>query len=73
MKQANEVMDDTRNTVEHIEKIVVGVGDKLGSVSHYLGFIAEGGRQLVSLLHRREKSSESGSAGKKKKHLEEEE
>lgn len=53
--QANAVIKDGREKLSRFEKSVAAVGEKLANVSQYLGFIAEGGRQLISLLHKREK------------------
>ncbi|HEU0051202.1 MAG TPA: hypothetical protein VFQ60_04065 [Patescibacteria group bacterium] len=64
VRQANTVVKDTREKVERFEHSVISLGERLASTSQYLGLIAEGGKQLVSFLHKREKKTDEG---KKKK------
>lgn len=56
--QANELVSDTREKIGRVERAVAMIGDKLGSTSQYLGYIAEGGKQLLSFLHMREEKAE---------------
>ncbi len=56
--QANAVVKEGREKLSRFEKSVVAIGEKLSNVSQYLGFIAEGGRQLVAHFHKREKKRE---------------
>lgn len=52
--QANDVVAETREKLSRFEKIVLDIGEKMDSVSRYLGFIAEGGNKVLSFLHKRE-------------------
>ncbi len=44
IRQTNDVVEDTR--------------EKVSSVSHYLGFIADTGKQLMTFLHRRDERTD---------------
>ncbi len=46
--QANEVVEETREKVERVERTLTSMGK-------YLAFLAEGGKQLVSLLKGKKK------------------
>ena len=59
MRQANDVVREGRAQLTRFERSIVAIGEKLGNVSHYLGFIAEGGKQLLSFLHTREEKHAS--------------
>jgi hypothetical protein len=75
VRQANEVVSDTREKIGRVERLVTSIAEKVGSTSQYLGFIAEGGKQLLSFLHRREENAvrKQGQRTKKKmKEVEEE-
>lgn len=68
VRQTNDVVEEAREKASRIERAVVAVTEKLGATSQYLGLIAEGGRQLLSIfLNRKERRSESPSSTKKKK------
>ncbi len=67
--QANDVVGDTREKISRVESAVIGVTEKLSSVSQYLGFIAEGGKQIMSFLHRRDEEPSAHSTKKKSKIL----
>lgn len=64
--QTNDMVEDTREKVSRVENAVVGMTEKLSSASQYLGFIAEGGKQLMSFLHRRNEKEEEIPRPKKK-------
>jgi len=61
MRQANEMVSDTREKVARFERVIVMIGEKLGASAQYLGFIAEGGKQLLSFLHKRSEDKEEKS------------
>lgn len=56
--QANALVTDTREKIGRFERAIAAIGEKLGATSQYLGFIAEGGKQLLSFLHNREEKQE---------------
>lgn len=64
--QANELVSDTREKIGRFERLVMSIGEKLGATSQYLGFIAEGGKQLLSFLHNREEKQERKTKKKSK-------
>ena len=71
-QQTNEMVNDTREKVARFERAIMLIGEKLGASAQYLGFIAEGGKQLLSFLHKRseektEEKHEGHKKGKKKK------
>ena len=65
-KQSNEVMTEARDKMTRFEQMVVAIGEKIGNVSQYLGFIAEGGKQLLGFLHMREEKEEKRTTRKTK-------
>ncbi len=65
--QANQVMDDTREKISRFERAVVMIGEKLGASAQYLGFIAEGGKQLLSYFSDRRKENADHPPAKKGK------
>jgi hypothetical protein len=71
VRQANEVVSDTREKMGRVERMVTSIAEKIGSTSQYLGFIAEGGKQLLSFLHRREENAARKQVNKAKKKLKE--
>ncbi|MDO8617910.1 MAG: hypothetical protein Q7N87_03445 [Candidatus Uhrbacteria bacterium] len=75
VRQTNEVVSDTREKVARFERAIMMIGEKLGASAQYLGFIAEGGKQLLSYLHKRseEKKEETDTPKKHRKKREEEE
>jgi len=67
VRQTNDVVEEAREKASRIERAVVAVTEKLGATSQYLGLIAEGGKQLLSIfLNRKERRSEPSSTKKKK-------
>lgn len=69
VRQANEVVTETREKIGRMEKLILVVVEKISSTSHYLGFIAEGARQLLSHLRRRDREDMPPKEKKKKKTL----
>ena len=67
-KQVNEVMQETRDKMGRLERMVMTIGDKLSTTTHYLGFLAEGGKQLLGFMKNRDaKKEEKGSKVKRGK------
>ncbi len=52
--QANQVVKDGREKLSRFERAVAAMAEKIANVSQYLGFIAEGGKQIVSHLRTRD-------------------
>ncbi len=52
--QTNEVVAETRERVHRVERAVVSIKDKLESSANYLGILAEGGKAVMGMLHKRE-------------------
>lgn len=72
--QANEMVKDTREKMGRLERAVLAIGEKMSNVSHYLGFIAEGGKQMLSFFRtREEKASKAPKKGKEGKEVKGEE
>ncbi|MSR85219.1 hypothetical protein EXS71_02150 [Candidatus Uhrbacteria bacterium] len=68
IKQANDMVGDTRKKIERVENAIALIGEKLGMSAQYLSLIAAGGKQLLSFLYKRsEKEEEQTKRGKKKK------
>jgi hypothetical protein len=67
-KQINEVMEETRDKMGRLERTILSLGEKLSTTTHYLGYIAEGGKQLLGFLHRKEdRATKDGKASKVKR------
>lgn len=67
-KQVNEVMEETRDKMGRLERTILSLGEKLSTTTHYLGYIAEGGKQLLGFLHRKEdRATKDGKASKVKR------
>ena len=70
IKQANDMVQDTRDKISRFENAIVAIGEKLGMSAQYLSLIATGGKQLLSFLHNRSQKEDEPSdrkRGKKKK------
>ncbi len=66
IRQANDVIDDTRNKMERFERAVTMIGEKIGVSAQYLGLLAEGGKQLFKMVQTRKQESPKKS-GKKRR------
>ena len=55
LHQANAVVRDGREKLSRFERTVAQIAEKISNASQYLGFIAEGGKQIISHLHKNEK------------------
>lgn len=51
--QANELVTDTREKINMVERVLMSIGEKLSNASQYLGLIADGGRQILSIFRSR--------------------
>ncbi len=56
VRQANTMVSHTRTQIEKIETVAVGAIEKLSNASSYLGFLAEGGKQIFSMVSNRRKA-----------------
>lgn len=65
VRRLDRTVQDVRDKADKVEKSLVHMGEKLASSATYLGFIAEGGKQLLSML--RERREESPAQHKRKK------
>ncbi len=65
VRQANDVVEDTRNKMERFERAVTAIGEKLGVSAQYVGLLAEGGKQLFKIMQARKQ--EPKKSGKKKR------
>ena len=58
VRQANEMLKDTRGKVERFEAALCAIGEKFSSVSSYLAFIAEGAKQVFTYIRKRSRKKE---------------
>jgi len=65
VRQANQMIKATREKAERFEQGVLKIGEKLGSMTQYLGFITEGGKQVLAYLQRHEKRATAKKSTKK--------
>ncbi len=72
LHQANDVVTDTRDKMNRIEKAIGNIKERLESSVGYLGMLAEGGKSLLSFLHTKEEKKEKRRAKKGKDEDEEE-
>lgn len=54
LHQANMMVSDTREKMSRIEKTIMAIKEKIESSVNYLGILAEGGKAVLSMLHKRE-------------------
>ncbi len=54
IRQTNDVVEEAREKASRVEEAVIGITQKLGATSQYLGLIAEGAKQLLSIFLNRE-------------------
>ncbi len=52
LRQANDMVTDTREKVERVEDMVVNLVEKVSTVSKYLGFLTEGGKKVMGMMGR---------------------
>lgn len=55
IKQANEIVAETRSKVERVEQVVGSLVERFTSISGYLSLLAEGGKQILQFLRKRQK------------------
>lgn len=53
LRQANDVLEDTREKIDRIETFVGEVSERVGSVSQYLGVLAGAGKEIFSWIRER--------------------
>jgi len=66
LHQANAIVTETRDKLNRVEKAVLAIKERLESSVSYLGMLAEGGKSLLSLFHKREERRAKKSTRKKK-------
>ena len=66
LHQANAVVTETRDKLNRLEKAVLAIKERLESSVSYLGMLAEGGKSLLGLFHKREERRAKRSSRKKK-------
>ena len=71
LHQANAAVSEAREKFNRLEKAIVSIKERLESSVGYLGMLAEGGKSLINLFHKREERRVRRT--KKCKTLEEEE
>lgn len=53
LRQANDVLEDTRQKIDRIETFVSEVSERVGSASQYLGVLATAGKEIFSWMRER--------------------
>ncbi len=53
LRQANDVLEDTREKIDRIETFVGEVSERVGSASQYLGVLAGAGKEIFSWIRER--------------------
>jgi hypothetical protein len=73
LHQANQLVTETREKINRVERAIVTVKEKLESSVGYLGMLAEGGRSVLSLLQTKQGKSAKKRSGRKGKNDDEDE
>jgi hypothetical protein len=55
LRQANEVIEETRDKVNRVEQLVAGLADRLGHASPYLGVLSAAAKQLFGVMAERKR------------------
>ena len=50
MHQTNKMVEETREKISAVEMLVKSVGEKIGNLAQYAGFLAEGSKKVMSYL-----------------------
>ena len=68
LRQTDEMVSETRERVNAVEEGVMSIVDKMTSAVGYMGLLAEGGKQLLSLFggKKKERSGTLSAKGKQK-------
>jgi hypothetical protein len=53
LRQANDVLEDTREKIDRIESFVSDVSERIGSASQYLGVMATAGKEIFGWMRER--------------------
>ncbi len=56
LRQANDVLEDTRDKIDRIEAFVSEVSERVGSASQYLGVLATAGKEIFGWMRERKDS-----------------
>lgn len=60
MHQTNEIVEETREKISAVEALIKSVGEKVGHLAQYAGFLAEGSKKVMSYLdHKEEKTTKT--------------
>lgn len=54
LRQANDVLEDTREKIDRIETFVSDVSERIGSASQYLGVLATAGKEIFGWMRERQ-------------------
>lgn len=65
MRQANEVVTDTREKISRVENALVAIKEKLESSVNYLGVFAAGWKTFLGMFQDREEKKEQRRKSKK--------
>ncbi len=67
LRQANDVLSDTREKIDRIESFVSDVSDRLGSASQYLGVMASAGKEIFGWMRDRKSTQEENVPNRKRR------